>query len=149
MVRNQNGFMNHIRSELSFSVPNEQYAESNRRPRRGRRESGSAGRYPPAPSPADGTNRAARRENYTFFSLFLCRKEIIFYFCSVKTATAARRSNIGLWCNGNTTDSGPVIPSSNLGSPTKKVVRNARITFFSFLRPTASRPRVARAEFAC
>lgn len=25
---------------------------------------------------------------------------------------------IGLWCNGNTTDSDPVIPSSNLGSPT-------------------------------
>ena len=27
--------------------------------------------------------------------------------------------NIGLWCNGNTTDSGPVIPGSNPGSPTK------------------------------
>ena len=25
---------------------------------------------------------------------------------------------IGLWCNGNTSDSGPDIPSSNLGSPT-------------------------------
>lgn len=25
---------------------------------------------------------------------------------------------IGLWCNGNTTDSGPVIPGSNPGSPT-------------------------------
>ena len=28
--------------------------------------------------------------------------------------------NSGLWCNGNTTDSGPVIPGSNPGSPTKK-----------------------------
>ena len=28
--------------------------------------------------------------------------------------------NIGIWCNGNTTDSGPVIPGSNPGSPTKK-----------------------------
>ena len=27
---------------------------------------------------------------------------------------------IGLWCNGNTTDSGPVIPGSNPGSPTKE-----------------------------
>lgn len=27
-------------------------------------------------------------------------------------------SAIGLWCNGNTTDSGPVIPGSNPGSPT-------------------------------
>ena len=26
---------------------------------------------------------------------------------------------IGLWCNGNTTDSGPVIPGSNPGSPTE------------------------------
>ncbi len=30
--------------------------------------------------------------------------------------------SIGLWCNGNTTDSGPVIPSSNLGSPTEKLL---------------------------
>ena len=27
---------------------------------------------------------------------------------------------IGLWCNGNTTDSGPVFPGSSPGSPTKK-----------------------------
>ena len=26
---------------------------------------------------------------------------------------------IGIWCNGNTTDSGPVIPGSNPGIPTK------------------------------
>ena len=44
------------------------------------------------------------------------------------------KCSIGLWCNGNTTDSGPVIPGSNPGSPTthqqKKVCRNARCTFF-------------------
>ena len=28
---------------------------------------------------------------------------------------------IGLWCNGNTTDSGPVIPGSNPGSPTRSM----------------------------
>ena len=28
--------------------------------------------------------------------------------------------NSGLWCNGNTTDSGPVFLGSNPGSPTKK-----------------------------
>ena len=28
------------------------------------------------------------------------------------------RHKIGIWCNGNTTDSGPVIPGSNPGSPT-------------------------------
>ena len=27
--------------------------------------------------------------------------------------------NIGLWCNGNTSDSGPDIPGSSPGSPTK------------------------------
>jgi hypothetical protein len=28
------------------------------------------------------------------------------------------KQNIGIWCNGNTTDSGPVIPGSNPGIPT-------------------------------
>ena len=28
--------------------------------------------------------------------------------------------NIGIWCNGNTTDSGPVFPGSNPGIPTDK-----------------------------
>ena len=36
------------------------------------------------------------------------------YLCSVKT------KNNGLWCNGNTTDSGPVILGSNPGSPAIK-----------------------------
>ena len=31
-----------------------------------------------------------------------------------------KNKNIGLWCNGNTTDSGPVIPGSSPGSPTRK-----------------------------
>ena len=29
-------------------------------------------------------------------------------------------NHIGIWCNGNTTDSGPVIPGSNPGIPTKR-----------------------------
>ena len=28
--------------------------------------------------------------------------------------------NFGLWCNGNTADSGPAFPGSSPGSPTKK-----------------------------
>ena len=36
------------------------------------------------------------------------------YLCNRKTEIIT----IGLWCNGNTTDSGPVIPGSNPGSPT-------------------------------
>lgn len=30
--------------------------------------------------------------------------------------------NSGIWCNGNTTDSGPVIPGSNPGIPTKNII---------------------------
>ena len=32
---------------------------------------------------------------------------------------------IGLWCNGNTADSGPAFPGSNPGSPTKKDFKNS------------------------
>ena len=31
------------------------------------------------------------------------------------------KSKIGIWCNGNTTDSGPVIPGSSPGIPTHMV----------------------------
>ena len=34
---------------------------------------------------------------------------------------AVENKNSGLWCNGNTTDSGPVFLGSNPGSPTKKL----------------------------
>ena len=37
---------------------------------------------------------------------------------------------IGLWCNGNTTDSGPVILGSNPGSPTKTIFFGG--SFFCF-----------------
>ena len=75
-----------------------------------------------------------RRPISIFFSFFLCRKEIMFYFCSVKTAAAVASLEIGLWCNGNTTDSGPVIPSSNLGSPTLKDRPNISDGLFFLLR---------------
>ena len=51
----------------------------------------------------------------------------MFYFCIVKT-------NIGLWCNGNTTDSGPVILGSNPGSPTKSGLLFEDCFFFVSLR---------------
>ena len=34
-----------------------------------------------------------------------------------KVVSLHRQKNNGLWCNGNTTDSGPVILGSNPGSP--------------------------------
>ena len=41
---------------------------------------------------------------------------------SLHRQKSERRSDgqIGLWCNGNTTDSGPVFPGSSPGSPTRK-----------------------------
>ena len=36
------------------------------------------------------------------------------------------RHKIGIWCNGNTTDSGPVIPGSNPGSPTIRHIFKAK-----------------------
>ena len=41
------------------------------------------------------------------------------------------KCSIGLWCNGNTTDSGPVIPGSNPGIPTKSIFLLERC-FFCF-----------------
>ena len=37
---------------------------------------------------------------------------------------------IGLWCNGNTTDSGPVFPGSSPGSPTKRSKMKVLLLFF-------------------
>ena len=42
------------------------------------------------------------------------------------------KCSIGLWCNGNTTDSGPVIPGSNPGSPTQHTDKN-RVSGFPWL----------------
>ena len=64
-------------------------------------------------------------------SCFLCfkmQKAIIFLFLmqkknknicfTKKSCTFASHLSIGLWCNGNTTDSGPVILGSSPSSPT-------------------------------
>ena len=42
------------------------------------------------------------------------------YLCIVKQKMTHTRFSFGLWCNGNTTDSGPVFPGSSPGSPTTK-----------------------------
>ena len=46
----------------------------------------------------------------------------------------------GIWCNGNTTDSGPVIPGSNPGIPTLREIESSIsflflcISFFHYIR---------------
>ena len=44
---------------------------------------------------------------------------------------------IGLWCNGNTTDSGPVIHGSSPCSPTKKEVQKTSF-FYASIKPAHS-----------
>ncbi len=47
--------------------------------------------------------------------------------------------NIGIWCNGNTTDSGPVILGSSPSIPTIiKVFSSRRKHFFDFLKAAPS-----------
>ncbi len=42
------------------------------------------------------------------------------YFCMrLMGDKIPTNTDIGIWCNGNTTDSGPVIPGSSPGIPTK------------------------------
>ena len=59
--------------------------------------------------------------NVIFFDNFFAKTKICNTF-------ALAKRNIGLWCNGNTTDSGPVILGSNPGSPTKK--DDLKVVFF-------------------
>ena len=56
------------------------------------------------------------------------------YLCTVK------QKDIGLWCNGNTTDSGPVILGSNPGSPAKKEAVFQREDSLFSLCPAAACP---------
>ena len=39
------------------------------------------------------------------------------------------QNKFGVWCNGNTADSGPAFPGSSPGTPTKRDVRKS-ISFF-------------------
>ncbi len=52
--------------------------------------------------------------------LVILAKKILetFVFIDLFVSLHPQTKSIGLWCNGNTTDSGPVIPGSNPGSPT-------------------------------
>ena len=41
-------------------------------------------------------------------------------------------NKIGIWCNGNTADSGPAFPGSNPGIPTKESQASFLLDFFVF-----------------
>ncbi len=61
---------------------------------------------------------AARPAFETFFAF--CDKKSSKNICiTKKCCTFASQLSIGLWCNGNTADSGPAFPGSSPGSPTQ------------------------------
>ena len=41
-------------------------------------------------------------------------------------------NKFGVWCNGNTADSGPAFPGSSPGTPTKKGVANVSDSFLCY-----------------
>ena len=47
-------------------------------------------------------------------------KNFLICFVVRRTCATFAPEMIGLWCNGNTADSGPAFPGSSPGSPTKK-----------------------------
>ena len=66
---------------------------------------------------------AIKTENFGVFN----KKMRFFFVVSEKTTTfapAIRKLllNFGVWCNGNTADSGPAFPGSSPGTPTRKTL---------------------------
>ena len=51
------------------------------------------------------------------------------YLCTRNKAVSRKHRNIGIWCNGNTADSGPAFPGSNPGIPTKRNLLNGKFLF--------------------
>ena len=52
------------------------------------------------------------------------------YLC---TRISEMHRKFGVWCNGNTADSGPAFPGSSPGTPTKKSrSNNERLFFFNY-----------------
>ena len=64
----------------------------------------------------------------SFFQFFNQKKDENVFFTEKSCTFASQLSN-GLWCNGNTADSGPAFPGSSPGSPTKKRILH-RVLFF-------------------
>ena len=57
------------------------------------------------------------------------------YLCTRKQETGvflALLSKIGIWCNGNTADSGPAFPGSSPGIPTKALNEKSSSVFFIY-----------------
>ena len=62
---------------------------------------------------------AINSEKRKFF-LFFSKKNAKTICFTKKSSTFASQLSLGLWCNGNTADSGPAFPGSSPGSPTER-----------------------------
>ena len=75
------------------------------------------------------------RPKYRLFEFFYKKNSFSFgkkkkyrTFASAKAREGAPKyikANFGVWCNGNTTDSGPVILGSNPSTPTKRSLKQS------------------------
>ena len=45
-----------------------------------------------------------------------------------RTREFSSKKHFGVWCNGNTADSGPAFPGSSPGTPTKKIAKSLKIS---------------------
>ena len=61
----------------------------------------------------------------SFFLIFFEKIACISAKVSIFATAKQKCWGIGVWCNGNTTDSGPVIPGSNPGIPTESLYRGS------------------------
>ena len=64
--------------------------------------------------------------------MFVIKKKLVTLHSQLRNEQIEIASYIGIWCNGNTTDSGPVIPGSNPGIPTKRsIFQDRKMLFYS------------------
>ena len=65
-------------------------------------------------------------------------------FVVFKKVVPLHSKTIGLWCNGNTADSGPAFPGSSPGSPTKKLRCMHRSFLFTSSIQSAQQSHLSR-----
>ena len=71
-----------------------------------------------------------KRKNFHFFQ----QKKSENIFFTEKSCTFASQLSLGLWCNGNTADSGPAFPGSSPGSPTERFPYRKSLFYYSVWR---------------
>ena len=77
--------------------------------------------------------------------MFETKKHLIFAPVIQREGCSRLQKDIGVWCNGNTTDSGPVFPGSSPGTPTEAAFQgNLRRFLFSRCLSTKGSQRAKR-----